>query len=181
MEDRTEHRAPRIVLNLPPTQLLALAGRTMKPEAVLRIAQAQMEPSWALFGPTVDDFGDGWPALECSDDPCLAWVARDHTKRTPGAFPMAVLHARGDWSSDHLEAPEETVRAAMETSAARLGVRFRAGAVLHRWRYAKPVAPLGEPYLRCLENDIATIGDWCLGGRVEGALESGWALAASWT
>ncbi|MFM7323123.1 MAG: NAD(P)/FAD-dependent oxidoreductase [Armatimonadota bacterium] len=180
-EDGTVHRAPRLILNMPTTQLVALAGRTMKPEAVLLIASVRMEPAWALFGPVREDFGDGWPAIECTDDPCLAWVARDHTKRGPGAFPMAVVHARGDWSAEHLEDPEDQVRTALETAARRLGVHFLPGAMLHRWRYSKPGPPLDEPYLRCMENDIATIGDWCTGGRVEGALQSGWALAASWT
>jgi hypothetical protein len=46
-----------------------------------------------------------------------------------------------------------------------------------RWGSALPAAPLGRPYLAVPERVAAACGDFCLGGGVEGAVES--ALAAS--
>jgi hypothetical protein len=46
----------------------------------------------------------------------------------------------------------------------------------HRWAYARPPAPLGE-VLWDPARRIGACGDWCRGGRVEGALLSGIALA----
>jgi renalase len=47
----------------------------------------------------------------------------------------------------------------------------------HRWRYALVETPLGQA---CLWDDAARLGvcgDWCLGGRIEAAHDSGTALA----
>ena len=47
----------------------------------------------------------------------------------------------------------------------------------HRWRYALTTVPLGEPYLSADDGTLFIGGDWCLGGRVEYAFESGHAIA----
>ena len=50
--------------------------------------------------------------------------------------------------------------------------------VAHRWRYALVEQAAGLP---CLWDGAALLGacgDWCLGGRVEAAFDSGRALAA---
>jgi hypothetical protein len=49
----------------------------------------------------------------------------------------------------------------------------------HRWRFAAPAQPLG---LRCLADEgrhLYACGDWCLGGRIEGAFMSGLAAASA--
>jgi renalase len=54
-------------------------------------------------------------------------------------------------------------------------------ATAHRWRYAMPETGVS---LRDMEAwydqalGLGVAGDWCVGGRVEGALASGMALAA---
>ena len=179
-ENGEKFRASAVVLNLPPVQLLSLAGEQLAPEHRDRIAAAELAPCWALSGLVESDFADDWVALELENHPVLAWVARDHTRRDGPAHPAAVLHARGDWSRTHLEAPEETVRSRMEAAASELfNVRFTPESRLHRWRYAKPETSIGDAFLFDSERRIGVCGDWCAGGRVEGALVSGWELAAS--
>lgn len=176
--DGERFRGRRLILNLPPAQLRTVAGESLPPAMAAQIGTATLAPAWALFGPVEADFGDGWPALELEGHPVLAWAARDHTKRAAGARPTAVLHARGDWSAAQIDQPEAAVRERIaEAGRETLGVRFLPNARLHRWRYAKPETSLGEAFLWDRESGVGVCGDWCAGGRVEGAIASGWALA----
>ena len=50
---------------------------------------------------------------------------------------------------------------------------------MHRWRYARVMEALGEPFLWDKDQDLGLAGDWCLGPRVEAAFLSGHRLAGS--
>ena len=174
------HQGERLLLNLPPAQLLALVGEHLCPLHRARIESVRLAPCWALVGLVEEDFGSGWPAVELEDHPSLAWVARDHTRRRPGAAPAAVVHARGDWSTFQLETEPEAVQEILAREAeGTFGIRFRDGCRLHRWRYAKPETSVGESFLWDPTRNAGVCGDWCAGGRVEGALVSGWELAGA--
>ena len=169
----------KLVLNLPPEQLLALAGGLLAPESVARLSAIKMEPRWAVISTLETDLPARWPALELEGHPSLSWIARDHTKRPPG-FPgrALVVHADADWTRTHFDdAPETVISALLDAVAALFGPIETAESFAHRWRYAKTTTALGEPFF--LSADIGACGDWCLGGRVEGAIQSGWALAAA--
>lgn len=175
-DDGRSWRGRRLILNLPPAQLAALAGDLLSEAARARLATVALEPAWALFGTLERDIDAAWPALELDDHPTLGWIARDHTKR-PGAAPALTVHARGDWSAAHLDDDPAAVRAALDAALAQVvGTVAWREAQLHRWRYARPTHALGAPWLDG-GADIFGCGDWCLGGRVEGAILSGWALA----
>ena len=166
----------RLVLNLPPEQLLALAGDLLDVDSVARFSAVKMEPRWAVVATLERDLPVSWPALELEGHPSLSWIARDHTKRPPGTSPTLVLHADADWTRAHYDDPPEAVISALLADVAvLLGPEKAVESVAHRWKYAKTIAPLGEPYF--LSGEIGACGDWCLGGRVEGAIQSGWALA----
>lgn len=170
------------VLNLPPTQLLTIAGDVLPVWLRDRVAQCRLAPCWAVAGLLENEFAGDWPAIELEDHPSLAWVARDHTRRRSGAAPAAVLHARGDWSETHLDDSPDTVRATLTEAARELfGIQFTENTRVHRWRYAKPDTALGEPFLLDKTYSVGVCGDWCTGGRVEGALVSGWEIAAALT
>ena len=49
----------------------------------------------------------------------------------------------------------------------------------HRWKFAKPETPYGKSFEWLADKNIAFCGDWCEGGRVEGAIQSGWGLAGA--
>ena len=170
--------AGRLALNLPPEQLLALAEDLLEPEGAAWLRAVTMEPRWAVISTLERDLPVTWPALELEGHPSLSWIARDHTKRPTGAPPTLVIHADADWTRARYDDPPETVISALLADvAALLGPVNAAESVAHRWKYAKTTAPLGEPYF--LAGGVGACGDWCLGGRVEGAIQSGWALAAA--
>jgi predicted NAD/FAD-dependent oxidoreductase len=49
--------------------------------------------------------------------------------------------------------------------------------VIHRWMFASVSKPSSEGYFYDRSLKIATCGDWCNGGRVEGAYISGLMVA----
>ena len=126
------------------------------------------------------DVSADWPALNVKDHPALEWIAREHTKR-PGP-PALMLHARADWSEQHLEDSPQQVQAALIAAARDIVGDFGVGeSFAHRWRYATPDQRFPEACGWLPECRLGWCGDWCEsdghGPRVEAALLSGWALA----
>ena len=110
----------------------------------------------------------------------LSWVARDSSKpgRPPGE--RWVLHASAAWSRGARDLPREDVAAAMIAELSRL---FELGPLApelsfaHRWGYARAMKPLDRGALFDEDARVGLGGDWACGGRVEGAVRSGVALA----
>ena len=169
----------QLVLNLPPEQLLTLAETLLPLADAERLQAVTMEPRWAVMATLTHDLPVAWPALELEGHPSLSWVARDHTKRPAGATPTLVIHADADWTRAHYDdSPDAVISALLRDVEGLLNTAIEpAETMAHRWRYAKTTAPLGEPFF--ISNDIGACGDWCLGGRVEGAIQSGWSLSAA--
>ncbi len=166
--------APRIVLNLPAAQIVPLV-REFLPIGPLE--SVTFDPAWSVLLRLERDLDVEWPALELRH-PVLAWVARDHTKRPTGAPPTLVAHAQGAWSREHIEddpdAVQEQVLAALKETVGPVAVR---DAQAHRWRYSQPKVTFPATHYWNPDLSLGWCGDWCGGPRVEGALESGWALA----
>lgn len=167
-----------LILNVPPVQLLTLATDLLLPEAAEQIATATLEPCWAFMALLEADIPVDWPALELTGHPVFSWVARDHTKREPDAPPVLVAHAHASWTLAHLEESQATVEAALRAELENLlGPLAITQCQAHRWRYAKPVTALGQPFFWDSARQLGACGDWCEGGRVEGAFLSGYKLA----
>ena len=160
-----------LIVNVPPVQLNALLPLTAWETLAL-------EPCWVLLAALERDLAVDWPALELTDHPVFTWIARDHTKRAVGAPPTLVAHANPSWSEAHLDDDQESVADALCTAVEGLLGPLRFTQVqAHRWRYAKPRTALGKPYYWEATRRIGACGDWCEGGRVEGAFLSGYHLA----
>lgn len=163
-----------LILNLPPVQLLSLAGKLIAPEAAERIERVSLEPCWAFLGQLERDLAVDWPALELTEHPVFSWIARDHTKRPAGASPTLVAHASAAWTRAHLEASQAEVEPLLRAALKELlGPLTLTQSQTHRWRYAKPETSFGESFFWDGTRRIAACGDWCAGGRVEGAFLSG--------
>jgi predicted NAD/FAD-dependent oxidoreductase len=153
--------------------LVATAGHRFADAA----NSAVMAPCWAVMARFAEPV-EGCDVRQSTTSP-IAWAAREGAR--PGAEPAAdhwVLHAGADWSRAHLEDSPEAAGAALiaafrpETGAAAPDL-----VLAHRWRYALVETPLGQ---ECLWDDadrLGLCGDWCLGGRIEAAHDSGTALA----
>ena len=172
------HGAETLILNVPPSQLLPLVGGFLDADSQRKISTVEMDPTWVVFGEVEHDPDFGGVALEFDGHPVLRFIARDHTRRAPGQSPALVVHCNERWSRENLEAAPATVAAIVSQELEHLfQVRFASDPEVHRWRFATPNQSLGEI---CLWNKVLRLGacgDWCTGGRVEGAVLSGWELA----
>jgi len=111
----------------------------------------------------------------------LRWIARDSSKPGHDADPDRwVLHAAHDWREPRLDAGRD------ELGSELLGELFRAidrdpvepiHRDVHVWRYALAEEPAGDPCLFDPALGIGACGNWCHGGRVESAFQSGLSMA----
>jgi len=108
----------------------------------------------------------------------LAWVARDTSKPGRGAGERWTLHASTHFSLASLEAQPETVAKTLAREFARL-FRVPEPQVMtaHRWRFARAPEPVTQGAYFDEDAGLGLAGDWLSGGRVEGAVLSGVALA----
>jgi predicted NAD/FAD-dependent oxidoreductase len=148
------------------------------------LAEAAYDPCIALllaFARQGQGQCEDWTKPE---DSTVAWIARNSSKPDrPGQAQMWIVHARPEWSREHLEDPPEIWRGALLARfVAITGVYGEPQQIAaHRWRYALVSQAVGRP---CLFDETATLGacgDWCLGPRVEAAFDSGCALADTLT
>lgn len=115
-------------------------------------------------------------------DRAIAWIARDSSKPGRAGRESWVVHAAPEWSRAHLRDPAEVIERSLLDEMARLcgrpSIRVKT-ATLRRWAFAR--APLALDVHRFFDAStrVGLGGDWCAGGRVEGAFVSGLALATS--
>ncbi|NNJ26468.1 FAD-dependent oxidoreductase [Alienimonas chondri] len=119
----------------------------------------------------------------------LAWASREASKPgRPGAPERWVLHAKADWSDEHVDRSPAEILPKLVAAFAAL-VEHAVGKPLptpshqtaHRWRFAQiktaASAGQGDECFYDAATGLGAAGDWCLGGRIEGAFLSGAALA----
>jgi len=170
------YEARRLVCNMPAPQALQVASGCLDPATRAALEAVEFAPCWAAMV-VLEEWADpGWQALE-TDHPVLAWLALDHTRRSPTSPPALVLHGQPGWSQEQLEqTPQQALEALLQAAAEILDQPLvPLWSRAHRWRYALPTRSHPAPFLE--QGSLAFCGDWCGGARVEAALESGWALA----
>lgn len=169
-----------VVFNMPPVQLLQVAAAVLGDADVTALQSVTMEPCWALGGCLSEDIALETVAIECKHE-VLGWISRNHTRRSDTDAPLSIMvHASGVWSALHVEDDPAAVRVVLEGAMSEIGMplRWESEPFIHRWRYAKPVFSLNADFFGSSAYEgIYGIGDWCRGGRVEGAVVSGWLLA----
>ncbi|TCI02346.1 FAD-dependent oxidoreductase [Corallincola luteus] len=169
-----------VVLAIPAAQ-----AQKLMPSNTLPIASAEslMKPCWALVLGTA---GDVNPEIQgVFGDDVISWVSRLSAKpgRTVpgGCDDLWTLHFSPEWSKSHGKDARERVAAIgadwlSHVLGTELAVEHE---YLHFWRYAhldkdvESTSPKVNP-----DVNIALIGDWCSGGRVEGAYLSAMDLIA---
>ena len=165
-----------VVVAIPAPQATEFLGHV--PELRACAEDARMAPCWAgmyvFHEPLALEFDGAFLSGEA-----LSWVARDSSK--PGRPDMEawVVHGGPHWSRDNLGLDRTEAAAALLSE-------FRAffGSTpdpifqrAHRWAFALASNPVPSKSLFDRELGIGTCGDWCMGGRVEGALMSGKSVA----
>lgn len=178
--DTGEQAGPfdRVVLTLPPEQLIDLLARSDGdfPGMIVEARRAVLSPCWAVMGVIEDGFDPGFDGAKLLGGG-VRWIARMNSRpeRTgPEAF---VLHASPDWSRAHLEdAPEGIQRALWEEMFVRFGLPQPVWIKAHRWLYALSEDAPGTPFSLDETGTVGCAGDWRLGPRAELAWDSGEAL-----
>ncbi|MDH4414301.1 MAG: FAD-dependent oxidoreductase [Rhizobium sp.] len=121
----------------------------------------------------------GFQAARINDE-ILSWIAVEASKPSHADKAALTIHSRNDWAEANLERDRDEVKAEMLASLKRLLGRDFSNAAwldLHRWRYANVDKPAGHPFLFDEAFGLGACGDWCLGNRVEAAVESATALS----
>ncbi len=170
----------RVVLAMPAPQAAGLLQALGHPFAPV-VGAVVMDPCWALML----GFNERQPGIdrqtldEQEPKQPFSWIARDSSRPGHAALPDCwVGHAGPGWSRRHLEQEPVSVSVALQAAFARVtGIMTKpVYAVVHRWRYARnDTAPDRAFFLDA--DGLAVCGDWCLGGKVEAAFESGSAAA----
>ena len=175
-EGTDQGRFDAVVVATPSPQAVPLlAGAPALADAA---ARAEMAPCWTgLFA--FDAPLASTDELEPARGP-LASLHRNGAKPGRDGAESWVVHARSDWSREHLEEDfNAVVEALFEgfASAVDGDLPTPRYASAHRWRYAHVETPVGEPCLFDRATMLAACGDWCLGSGVEAAFLSGAAAA----
>ncbi|WP_166822881.1 NAD(P)/FAD-dependent oxidoreductase [Thalassoroseus pseudoceratinae] len=171
-------RSKTVLCTTPAPQAVELLSAV--PSLVQQIHDVEMKPCWALVMVLEVglDLSYGGAFINGSE---LSWIACNSSKPGREASPEVwVLHASAEWSQHHLQDSPESIERALlrafqrETGRCPSAIRK---SWTHRWRYAQPSNPLPSRYLFDEHSRIGVCGDWCGGPRVEGAFQSGLALA----
>ena len=177
-DDSHELGFSAVVLTAPAPQTLA-----MLPDGFVHadtIRTAKMDACFALMIGLEGEHEFGIDTLRAKGLP-VDWIAVNSTKPgRPGGVTTLTIHAEANWSNAHVEADRDDIARTLRQVASDLLFHDLSGAphqTLHRWLYSSVAHPAGEPCLYDPELRVAVCGDWCPGGRVEGAYLSGLAAA----
>ena len=165
-----------VISTLPPAQAEKVLPDTFPKRAA--VDAAEMHVCFCLMIGLSAPVNPGWDSLRVKDLP-IDWIAINNAK--PGRSQdvgTIVVHSEAAWSDSNVDADRAWVQDVMLTSAsALLGLPLDKAPhlTLHRWLYASSKT---SPDVPCLNGDgLVVAGDWCLGGRVQGAWLSGRAAA----
>lgn len=172
-----------VILAMPAAQSAALLS-THAPSWAQAAANVVMQPCWTLMGVAEAPAAAPWDVAR-PDHAVIELLSRNERRPGREAQPDEahwVVHARADWSREHLEQAGDWVQCRLQDAVAEcLGepVRWR-HAVVHRWRYAQvglPLAAPGDSFWWNAASGLGVCGDFLGGLGAEGAWQSGAALA----
>lgn len=178
LEDGRDLRARGLLLTPPPAQSQALLVDPA-PDAAAVIAEHHSWPCHAVAA-CFSRIALSWQGIQAPEDAVLSWIGHDTGKRPelhPGCT-ILMLHASPGFSIANANAPDEEIVAAVLQRASRMTSQDWNSPdefFVHRWRHALP-APGGKPNGPAVFSKPAPLvvaGDWCAGGRIEGAWLAG--------
>jgi renalase len=188
----TEILARTVILAIPAPQsvdLLAPLADVLPIEFLNALKSVEFYPSIAVAAGYTDMQLAAWTAaypqvksVTCADDPILAWLGLDSSKRQQPAPPAFVLQSTANFAAKYPNSEDTALAslAMLERASERFLPWFRdcQWQSPHLWRYAVPKSSRSETYLS-IESPapLFCTGDWCSGRKVEDAYRSGLAVA----
>jgi predicted NAD/FAD-dependent oxidoreductase len=178
LEDGRLVRSRSLLLTPPPAQSRALLAET----APMAAQELDRHPSWPCHAVAAcfSRMELPWQGIQAPDDEVLTWIGHDTSKRPElhAGRTILMLHAAPSFSVANADAPEGEIAAALLRRASEmtsLDLCSPLEIFLQRWRYALPASgetPTG-PIAQSLPAPLVIAGDWCHGGRIEGAWTAG--------
>ena len=181
-------RAGALLLTPPAPQSIALMkawSDELSAEFVGALQSVSYDPCFALLVIMEGAGIDGRtlvpsPGYVRPENGPIEWIADNTQKGVSRRSTALTIHARADFSRNHLESLKEDVANALFEAAEPWLTGTVTAWQLHRWLYSRPVAASYPGYLfSLLPSRIAIAGDGLGGPNVEGAFLSGLA-AAEW-
>jgi predicted NAD/FAD-dependent oxidoreductase len=164
-----------VIIAVPAPQAVPLLGSV--PTLQVEASRVSMAPCWAAMFAFEKPVASSFDGAFVEDAP-LSWIARDTSKpgRPDGA--RWVAHATPDWTTEHWDLDRGAVAQMLAVELERIlgPLPARTFERAHRWGYALASAP-APGKLHDATAAISVVGDWTVGGRIEGALLSGLAAA----
>lgn len=165
-----------VISTLPPAQAQRVLPENF--QKMPAVVAAEMHVCFCLMIGLSVPVDVGWDTLRVKDSP-IDWIAMNNVKPGRNAnLGAIVVHSAPEWSDHHAEADRDWVQQVMIDAASTVIGQALDPAphiTLHRWLYASSKA---SPDVNCLSDEaLMAAGDWCLGGRVQGAWLSGRAAA----
>ncbi len=112
----------------------------------------------------------------------ISWISVNSHKPKRSDFFTLMVHSSQEYAEAHIEDDHEQVMLHLIAETSRIigcDVGIAAYKTIHGWRYANNAKrDQIKPILLDHEHKLAACGDWCLGGRVEGAFNSAFNLAS---
>lgn len=168
-----------VVLAVPAPQAVPLLAA--RPQLAERVSSVPMQPCHAVMVAFEKPVDVAFEAAFVKRSP-LSWVAMNASKPGRADASTWVLQTTVEWSEANVTADAEDLGPVLlEAFEAAIGVTLPdvQHLAVHRWLYARSERPLGEACLFDEAHALGVCGDWMVGGRVEGAFESGAALASA--
>ena len=172
-DDRGEHvgRFDRVIVAVPAPQAVPLLSEV--PELARVAAGVEMAPCWAAMLVFADRPPMDFDGAFVADGP-VSWIARDGSKPGRPDAESWVVHAAPGWTRTHWDVDRSEIPGVLRgLLAERFGpVPATTFERAHRWGFALASEPAPGVWFDRVAG-VGIAGDWCVGGRVEGALTSG--------
>jgi renalase len=164
----------RIVCAVPAEQVAPLLA-TITPDFAEQAKAISSLPCWAGMFVFDRPIAIPFDAMRVEGQPIVDFIAMNHSKPDRADVPSYVVHARADWSQDHLEDAPELVAQHLEQvlRSYSYNIPTLVFATAHRWRYARVEAAHGVGHFWDKVQGVGVCGDWLSGPRVESAWLSG--------
>lgn len=144
------------------------------------LESTQMDACFALMIGLKNSIDLGWDTLRVNDLP-VSWLAVNSAKPGRQSDPASLMvHASPEWSNQNVDRDRSEIEKIMmdvSSDLTRLDLSDLGYVTLHRWLYASVSKSPQKACLADKEKGLVAAGDWCLGGRVEGAALSGLSAA----
>jgi renalase len=161
-----------VISTAPSPQTAALLPESFKNHADIR--QIEMQPCFSLMLGFSNRLPFEFEAAHVTRSD-VSWIAVNSSKPERPKHCTLVVHSSESYAKMHLDCDRDTVRQHLCSEASLiLGLDLNVAdfQAVHGWHYANNTSRKPFPAFMDQDLKLAACGDWCQGGRVEGAFVS---------